>query len=74
MSGYKQLSEYFSDDGTRKADIVKELGTNRYIVRVMNDAGSAFSASFELQRAAWRHPPEPEGLPELAPEHERSVG
>ncbi len=47
MSAYKQLSEYFSDDGFRKADIVKELGTNRYIVRVMNDAGSAFSASFE---------------------------
>jgi hypothetical protein len=47
MSGFKQLSEYFSDDGRKKADIVKELGTNRYIVRVMNDAGSAFSASFE---------------------------
>ncbi len=52
MSGYKQLSEYFSDDGLKKADIVKELGTNRYIVRVMNDAGSAFSASFENEEDA----------------------
>mgnify|MGYP000547111774 CR=1 FL=1 len=52
MSGYKQLSEYFSDDDTRKADIVKELGTNRYIVRVINDAGSAFSASFETEEDA----------------------
>lgn len=52
MSAFKQLSEYFSEDGSRKADIVKELGTNRYIVRVMNDAGSAFSASFENEEDA----------------------
>lgn len=49
MSAYKQLSEFFSDDGRKKADIVKELGTNRYIVRVTNDAGSVFSATFETE-------------------------
>jgi hypothetical protein len=47
MSAYKQLSEYFSEDGMKTASIVKELGTGRYIVRLKNDAGSAFSASFE---------------------------
>lgn len=49
---YKQLSEYFSDDGKRKASVVKELGTNKYIVRVVNDSGSAFSASFVSEEDA----------------------
>ena len=46
MSAYKQLSEYFSDDKLKTASIVKELGTNHYIVRFKNDAGTYFSASF----------------------------
>jgi hypothetical protein len=49
MTGFKQLSEYFSDDGRKKADIVKELGTSHYIVRVTNDAGSVFSATFQTE-------------------------
>ncbi len=46
MSAYKQLSEYFSEDKLKTASIVKELGTNHYIVRFKNDAGSYFSAKY----------------------------
>ena len=49
MSGYKQLSEYFSEDQKKTASIVKELGTNKYIVRFKNDAGSIFSSSFDTE-------------------------
>lgn len=52
MSGYKHLSEYFSEDQKRTASVVKELGTNRYVVRLMSDTGSAFSASFESEEDA----------------------
>ena len=49
MTAYKQLSEYFSEDGRKTASVVKELGTKRYVVRLMSDTGSAFSASFETE-------------------------
>lgn len=52
MSAFKELSEYYSDDSGKKASVVKELGTGRYIVRLMNDSGSAFSASFETEEDA----------------------
>jgi hypothetical protein len=52
MTAYKQLSEYWSDDETRSASIIKEIGTNHYIVRVKNDAGSIFSATFENEENA----------------------
>lgn len=52
MSAFKELSEYFSDDSAKTATVVKELGTNRYIVRLMNDSGSAFSASFDSEEDA----------------------
>lgn len=52
MSGFKELSEYFSDEHGKRAAVVKELGTGRYIVRLINDAGSAFSASFETEEDA----------------------
>ena len=52
MSGFKEISEYFSDDSSKRASVVKELGTNRYIVRLMSDTGSAFSASFESEEDA----------------------
>ena len=52
MTAYKQLSEYFSDDKKKTASVVKELGTNRYVVRLMSDTGSAFSASFETEEDA----------------------
>ena len=52
MSAYKQLSEFFSEDQKKTASVVKELGTNRYVVRLMSDTGSAFSASFESEEDA----------------------
>jgi hypothetical protein len=52
MSGFKEISEYFSDDTSKTASVVKELGTGRYIVRLMSDTGSAFSASFETEEDA----------------------
>lgn len=52
MSGFKEISEYFSDDSAKRASVVKELGTGKYIVRLMNDTGSAFSASFEVEEDA----------------------
>ncbi len=52
MSAYKQLSEYFSEDTKKRASIVKELGTKRYIVQLINDSGSAFSASFDTEEEA----------------------
>ncbi len=55
MSGYKQLSEYFSEDGRKTASISKEIGTNRYIVRMMSDTGSAFSAIFESEEDAEKY-------------------
>lgn len=47
MSAYKEISEYFSEDGNKRASIIKEIGTKRYVVRLINDAGSSFSASYE---------------------------
>lgn len=52
MSSYKELSEFYSDDSAKTATIVKELGTNKYIVRLMSDTGSAFSASFNTEEDA----------------------
>lgn len=49
---FKQLSEYYSDDKLRRASITKELGTNHYIVQVISDSGSAFSASFITEEDA----------------------
>jgi hypothetical protein len=47
MSGFKQISEYFSDDNLKTASVVKDLGTGNYIVRFKNDAGSVFSYTIE---------------------------
>jgi hypothetical protein len=52
MSAYKQLSEYFSEDKQKTASIIKELGTNHYIVRYRNDSGSYFSAAFQSEEDA----------------------
>ena len=52
MTAFKELSEYYSDKTNKKASIIKELGTNKYIVRLINDTGSAFTASFENEEAA----------------------
>lgn len=52
MSAYKELSEYFSDKSNRRASVIKELGTNKYIVRFINDAGSVFSTTYESEDEA----------------------
>ena len=52
MSSFKQLSEYYSDDTNKKASVVKELGTNKYIVRLTNDSGSCFSTTFDDEESA----------------------
>ena len=52
MSAYKSISEFYSDDERRTASVIKEIGTNRYIVRLKNEAGSAFSASFADEESA----------------------
>ena len=52
MSAYKSISEFYSDDERRTASVIKEIGTNRYIVRLKNEAGSAFSASFGDEESA----------------------
>jgi hypothetical protein len=49
MSTYKELSEYFSDTSNKRASVVKELGTNNYIVRSINDSGSVFSTTFNTE-------------------------
>ncbi len=49
MSTYKELSEYFSDTSNKRASVVKELGTNNYIVRAINDSGSVFSTTFNTE-------------------------
>lgn len=52
MSAYKEISEYYSDDTNKKASVVKELGSGQYVVRLMNDTGSAFSATFDKEEDA----------------------
>jgi len=46
MSGYKEISEYFSEDKLRTASVIKDLGTGNYIVRFKNDSGSHFSSTY----------------------------
>jgi hypothetical protein len=52
MTAYKDISEYYSEDQKRRASVIKELGTQRFIVRVINDAGSAFTATFHNEEDA----------------------
>jgi hypothetical protein len=47
MSGYKEISEYFSEDGLKTASVIKNLTEGNYIVRFKNDAGSTFSATYQ---------------------------
>lgn len=47
MTAYKETSHYFSEDQKKRATVIQELGTNRYVVRMISDSGSAYSASFE---------------------------
>ena len=52
MSAYKQLSHYYSEDKKKTASIIKELGTGHYVVKMINDSGSAFTASFDEEADA----------------------
>jgi hypothetical protein len=47
MSAYKEISEYFSEDGLKTASVIKALDTGFYLVRFKNDAGSIFSATYQ---------------------------
>jgi hypothetical protein len=46
---FKELSNYYNDDKTRTATVRKEIGTNRFVVSVMNESGHSFSASYETE-------------------------
>lgn len=52
MKSFKEISNYFSEDKKRTATIRQELGTKRFIVTVMNESGSAFSATFDTEEEA----------------------
>jgi hypothetical protein len=43
---YRVISNYVCETSVRKAEVVKEVGTKRFIVRMMNDSGSYFTAIF----------------------------
>lgn len=43
---YRVISNYVSDTSVKKAEVVKEVGTKRFIVRMMNDSGSYFTSIF----------------------------
>lgn len=47
MSCYKEISSYYSEDTNKRSSVVKELGTGHYVVRLISDSGSAFSAAFD---------------------------
>jgi hypothetical protein len=47
MSAYKQVSEYFSEDGLKTSMVMKELSTNTYTVQLKNDSGTYFAATFD---------------------------
>lgn len=49
---YRELSEYMSDDLKKKATVIKEIGTNRFIVRMKNESGSYFTASCASEEQA----------------------
>lgn len=42
---YQELSEYISDTSTKIATIIREVATNRFIVRMKSDSGSYFTAT-----------------------------
>lgn len=52
MSEIQNLSSYTSEDGTRKATVVRVLGTNNYIVKLTSDTGSTYSANFNSEESA----------------------
>lgn len=43
----KIISEYFADEGPRKATVFKEIELNEYSATSVDDMGSAFTAVFE---------------------------
>lgn len=52
MTSYKKLSEYYSDDTTRRASVTKDLETGKYRVSVISDSGSAFTSVFDTEDLA----------------------
>lgn len=49
MSAYKQLSEYFSEDGKRRSSVLRNLETGKYHVTAISDSGSAFTTIFDVE-------------------------
>lgn len=49
---YKDVSTYYDEDRRRTATVRLELGTKNWVVSLMNDSGSAFSATFETEEDA----------------------
>lgn len=54
MSAFKILSEYQSDNSTRRSTVMVELGNEQtpYSVSVINDSGTSFRVSFSNQSLA----------------------
>lgn len=43
----KIISEYFADEGPRRATVAKDLENKTYLATGVSDTGSAFTAVFE---------------------------
>lgn len=43
----KIISEYFADEGPRRATVSKDLEAKTYSVSVMSDTGTAFTSVFD---------------------------
>jgi hypothetical protein len=52
MAAYKQLSEYFSEDGKRRSSVLKNLDSLKYHVTTISDSGTAFTCVFDIEEDA----------------------
>ena len=52
MSGLELISEYFSDDMTRRATVTMELATKRFRVTTVSKTGYASSSMFDVEDEA----------------------
>lgn len=48
----KIISEYFADEGPRRATVAKDLEAKNYAVSVVSDTGTAFTAVFDTVQDA----------------------
>lgn len=52
MTAYKHLSEYYSDNGKRRASVSFDLEAKHYRCTVVSESGSAFTSIFETEDLA----------------------